>query len=144
MTQTYRRTGNLATIMGLEEGHIYRVTSTSNGIALEELEAAIILPQLTPIQLGQIYLDAATFTARVENINAHLTRHEWQLLTSLLHRIGQGVPSAILLSETWGTNYVEDVEYLRVWISRLRQKLPGLPLKTIHGIGYRLESNGAT
>lgn len=42
---------------------------------------------------------------------------------------------------TWGPEYREDLEYLRVWVSRLRRKFeedPAHPrcLKTIPGIGY--------
>jgi DNA-binding winged helix-turn-helix (wHTH) protein len=48
-----------------------------------------------------------------------------------------------LLTRVWGPQYRDDVQYLRVWVSRLRSKLEprGGPrlIKTLHGIGYQLD-----
>ena len=49
-----------------------------------------------------------------------------------------------LLSKVWGPQYRDELEYLRVWISRLRKKLerdPSDPLiiRTFQGIGYLLD-----
>jgi two-component system KDP operon response regulator KdpE len=48
-----------------------------------------------------------------------------------------------LLTKVWGPEYRDDLQYLRVWISRVRRKLgakpgePG-PITTFQGIGYVL------
>jgi DNA-binding winged helix-turn-helix (wHTH) protein len=49
-----------------------------------------------------------------------------------------------LLSKVWGPEYRDDVQYLRVWISRVRRKLGSAPgdmgrIKTFQGIGYLLD-----
>ena len=49
-----------------------------------------------------------------------------------------------LLTKVWGPEYRDDLQYLRVWISRVRRKLgakPGEPgrIKTFQGIGYLLD-----
>ena len=52
-----------------------------------------------------------------------------------------------LLTKVWGPEYRDDLQYLRVWISRVRRKLgaapgePG-PIKTFQGIGYVLDVEG--
>jgi two-component system KDP operon response regulator KdpE len=73
-----------------------------------------------------------------------LTRTEWLLLQQLAVNGGRVMLSAELLSEVWGPEYRDDVQYLRVWISRLRRKLEseGQPsvVKTYQGIGYLLEA----
>jgi two-component system KDP operon response regulator KdpE len=53
-----------------------------------------------------------------------------------------------LLTKVWGPEYRDDLQYLRVWVSRVRRKLgaqPGEPgrIKTFQGIGYLLDVDGA-
>ena len=74
-----------------------------------------------------------------------VTRTEWKLLEHLTVNAGKVILSAELLSKVWGPEYRDDLQYLRVWISRLRQKLekePGEPrlIKTLPGIGYMFET----
>ena len=51
------------------------------------------------------------------------------------------------MTKVWGPEYRDDLQYLRVWISRVRRKLgaapgePG-PIKTFQGIGYVLDVEG--
>jgi two-component system KDP operon response regulator KdpE len=71
----------------------------------------------------------------------HLTRTEWQLLRYLTANPGRVLRSRDLLTNVWGVEYQDDLQYLRVWVSRLRKKLeddPGRPqlIKTKQGIGY--------
>ena len=52
-----------------------------------------------------------------------------------------------LLTKVWGPEYRDDLQYLRVWVSRVRRKLgakPGEPgrIKTFQGIGYLLDVDG--
>jgi two-component system KDP operon response regulator KdpE len=51
-----------------------------------------------------------------------------------------------LLAKVWGPEYRDDLQYLRVWVSRLRQKIevdPSEPqvIKTRPGIGYVLQQD---
>ena len=57
---------------------------------------------------------------------------------------GKVMLNAELLSKVWGPEYRNDLQYLRVWVSRLRHKLekdPSKPrlIKTFQGIGYMLD-----
>lgn len=74
-----------------------------------------------------------------------LTRTEWQLLQHLAANAGKVILNPELLSKVWGPEYRDDLQYLRVWVSRLRRKLekdPAEPeiIKTHTGIGYSLEA----
>lgn len=77
-----------------------------------------------------------------------LTRTEWLLLQHLATNAGKVMMNSELLSEVWGPEFHDDVQYLRVWVSRLRRKLernPGEPeiIKTMQGIGYMLDAQPA-
>ena len=79
----------------------------------------------------------------------HLSRTEWLLVQFLAANAGKVVPQAELLNEVWGPAYQEDLQYLRVWIDRVRRKLgaaPGEPgrIKALKGVGYMLEVESPT
>lgn len=66
---------------------------------------------------------------------------EWTLLQYLAANPGKVLLYDEILTKTWGPAYVDDIQYLRVWISRIRRKLgatPGRPgpIRTFAGIGY--------
>jgi two-component system KDP operon response regulator KdpE len=76
-----------------------------------------------------------------------LSRTEWLLLQHLAAHAGKVVLHTELLTKVWGPEYRDDLQYLRVWISRVRRKLgaaPGEagPIKTFQGIGYVLDTEG--
>jgi len=72
-----------------------------------------------------------------------LTPTEYALLRLLVQHAGRVLTHKQILKEVWGTEYVNETHYLRVYFAQLRQKLeddPALP-KIIHtepGVGYRL------
>ena len=73
-----------------------------------------------------------------------LSRTEWLLLQHLATNAGKVVLHTELLTKVWGPEYRDDLQYLRVWVSRVRRKLgakPGEPgrIKTFQGIGYLLD-----
>ena len=73
-----------------------------------------------------------------------LSRTEWLLLQHLASNAGKVVLHTELLTKVWGPEYRDDIQYLRVWVSRVRRKLgakPGEPgrIKTFQGIGYLLD-----
>jgi DNA-binding response OmpR family regulator len=73
-----------------------------------------------------------------------LSRTEWLLLEHLAANAGKVVLHVEMLTKVWGPEYRDDIQYLRVWVSRVRRKL-GIPpgqtgrIRTYQGIGYRLD-----
>ncbi len=73
-----------------------------------------------------------------------LTPTEYSLLGLLIEKAGKVLPYEELLEEVWGWEYINDVDYLRVYIWHLRRKLePDSKnpryIHTEHGVGYRFE-----
>jgi len=73
-----------------------------------------------------------------------LTPTEFNLLAFLIENAGRVLSYRELLQQVWGWEYIDDVDYLRVYIWHLRRKLepdsknPRYVL-TEHGVGYRFE-----
>ena len=103
----------------------------------------------TRLECGSIEIDLARRTVFVEGKPIVLSRTEWQLLQQLCAHAGRVMLHEDLLTRTWGPEYRNDLQYLRVWISRLRQKLEANPaepryIRTVQGIGYVLEADQPT
>ena len=94
----------------------------------------------------KIDLERRTVTRGGELVS--LSRTEWLLLQHLASNAGKVVLHTELLTKVWGPEYRDDLQYLRVWISRVRRKLgakPGEPgrIRTFQGIGYLLDVDPA-
>jgi two-component system KDP operon response regulator KdpE len=121
----------------------------------EELAARIraVLRRSTGLQSGEriikkgdIEIDLNRRLVSRDGQVISLTRTEWLLLQHLAANAGKVMLNAELLSKVWGPEYRDDVQYLRVWVSRLRGKLepdPANPIiiKTLQGIGYMLDAD---
>lgn len=80
----------------------------------------------------------------VNNEIVKLSPTEFGLLELLLKASPRVVPYRVLLETVWGFEYIDDVDYLRVYIWHLRRKIEPDPKKPsyIHnelGFGYRFE-----
>jgi len=73
-----------------------------------------------------------------------LTPTEFNLLAHLVKASPRIVPYRELLQQTWGFEYIDDIDYLRVYIWHLRRKLEPNPKEPTYiinelGIGYRFD-----
>ena len=74
-----------------------------------------------------------------------LTPTEYRLLAYLVQNAGRALTFSQILQSVWGWEYQDDVDYVRVYIWHLRQKLEEDPknpkyIQTETGVGYRFES----
>ena len=81
---------------------------------------------------------------RRDGEEVRLTPTEWAFLELLARNIGRLVPREQILREVWGTGYLHEHHYLRVYAAQLRRKLEDDPshprhLLTTSGLGYTLE-----
>ncbi len=95
------------------------------------------------LDYGDVRIDFGQRRVVVSGREVQLSPTEWQLLFQLAANAGRVILHEDLLSMTWGAEYRNDLQYLRVWISRLRRKLgddPAAPriIRTAAGIGYML------
>jgi two-component system KDP operon response regulator KdpE len=91
---------------------------------------------------GSLRFDLPRRRVTLDGLELHFTRKEFALLAMLVREAGRVVTQRHLLRELWGPEHVEDTQYLRVVIGRIRQKLgddPAHPryLQTEPGVGYR-------
>ena len=98
------------------------------------------------VRAGDLEIDLGRRVALRQGEVIPLTRNEWLLLQYLAANAGKVLLTAEVLSKVWGPAYEDDVQYLRVWISRLRRKLeanrgePPAVIKTMQGVGYMLDA----
>jgi two-component system, OmpR family, KDP operon response regulator KdpE len=93
------------------------------------------------ISAGDVVIDLHRRVVTRNQAPVDLTRTEWRLLQALIANPGRVMLNTELLSNIWGPEYRGDLQYLRVWVSRLRKKLEADPanpqlIKTYAGIGY--------
>ena len=91
---------------------------------------------------GPLEIDFDAQEARLDGEHVALTPTEYRLLEHLARNAGWVVPHATLLSRVWGREYTAELDYLRVYVRRLRDKLgddPARPryIRTERGVGYR-------
>ena len=94
-----------------------------------------------PISIGSLTIDFKGRKVFLESEEKYLTRIEWLLLSELALNIGRLMSYEELLTKVWGTEYRDDVQLLRTWVSRLRSKLKGNPdgpelISTVPKAGY--------
>jgi two-component system, OmpR family, KDP operon response regulator KdpE len=97
------------------------------------------------VHAGPLTVD---LVARVVSLNGKrvlLTRKEYKLLYVLASHFGLVVTHQQLLKEIWGSNQVHNIQYLRILVRKVRQKVEADPnrpsiIVTESGVGYRLES----
>ena len=98
---------------------------------------------LREVRTGSLSIDRAARRVLSHNAPVRLSNTEYRLLDALASRLGELVSHQTLLSEVWGPEYVNDVQYLRVYVGYLRKKLEedhSNPqyLQSEWGVGYRL------
>jgi two-component system, OmpR family, KDP operon response regulator KdpE len=98
---------------------------------------------------GPLTVDLVGRAVSVNKTRIQLTRKEYRLLHVLATHVGLVVTHQQLLKEIWGTNQMHNIQYLRILVRKLRQKIEADPndpriLITESGVGYRLEPGGGT
>ncbi|HUJ16514.1 MAG TPA: response regulator [Nitrospirota bacterium] len=98
--------------------------------------------------LDTLRVDFAQRQVFVGNEEVHLTPIEYKLLAVMIRHAGKVITHRQLLHEVWGPAHVNEVQYLRVYMTQLRHKLetdPARPRFLLNepGIGYRLKYDPA-
>jgi two-component system KDP operon response regulator KdpE len=92
-------------------------------------------------EFGTLKVDFVRRSVMVGEHLVHLTRNEWRLLEQFVRNPGRVITHEELLTRAWGPEFSHDVDYLRVWLSRLRRKLTDAGasahlIRTASGMGY--------
>jgi len=94
-------------------------------------------------RLGDLNVDLSSHTVKVGDRSVSLTATEFSLLELFVRNAGKVLTHAQILREIWGPKMLNRLEYLRVYLKSLREKLEANPdmrqlLLTIRSVGYRL------
>jgi two-component system KDP operon response regulator KdpE len=137
-------------VKGLELGADDYVTKPFNHLelmarvkaVLRRLEMPAPASRAPSFKAGDLEVDFAKQEARLQGARLDLTPTEYKLLYHLVRNAGHTLEHGTLLAKVWGREYVDEVDYIRVYIRRLRDKLGDSPdapryIQTERGLGYR-------
>ena len=110
---------------------------------LKRTRNAEVEPGDGKIICGDLQIDVARRQVKVGENEVRLTRTEYNLLLELAQNINRVLLHDQLLTKVWGSEYRDDVDYLRAYIRYLRQKIESDPanpkmILTSRGVGYLL------
>jgi two-component system, OmpR family, KDP operon response regulator KdpE len=101
------------------------------------------------LEFGDLNIDLTKHIVRKNNEIIKLTSTEFTLLALLAKNEGRVLTHQSILKEVWGLGYIEQTQYLRVFVAQLRKKIEDDPAKpkflnTESGIGYRFAEKNDT
>jgi two-component system KDP operon response regulator KdpE len=97
----------------------------------------------TVVEVDRLKINLSSRTVFVDGVAVKVTRKEYLVLQMLAQYPGYVVEQRALLTKIWGPEHAEDLQYLRIVISKLRAIVELKPddpkiLLTEIGVGYRL------
>lgn len=100
-------------------------------------------PQQSQFVNGDLIIDYAAGTVKLEGKELHLTPIEYKLLCLLAHNTDRVLTHQNILHEVWGSSQDSDLASLRVFMGTLRKKIEANPsrpryIQTHVGVGYRM------
>ncbi|MEH6533435.1 MAG: response regulator transcription factor [Photobacterium frigidiphilum] len=92
------------------------------------------------ITVGQISINMESREVNHDGDIVTLTRTEFELLVFLAKNAGRVFTRDELLDQVWGYNHYPTTRTVDTHILQLRQKLIGIEIETLRGVGYRMKS----
>jgi two-component system, OmpR family, KDP operon response regulator KdpE len=111
-----------------------RIRSALRSLNIEEGEPLMVFRELQ--------VDLVNRTVRKNNELLKLTGTEYSLLALLVRNEGKVLTHQYLLRAIWGPGYINQSQYLRVFVAQLRKKIEDDPNRPVYlltesGVGYR-------
>jgi two-component system KDP operon response regulator KdpE len=97
-------------------------------------------------KFGDLVVDLTSRSIKKNNELIKLTSTEYQLLALLVRNEGKVLTHQYLLRAIWGPGYIDQSQYLRVFIAQIRKKIENDPNRPVYlltesGVGYRFISS---
>lgn len=148
------RDEEMGKVRGLELGADDYITKPFGYLELSARIKAVMrraqaLPPMSgggKFESGDLVINYATHQVFLKGKSVKLTPIEYKLLYQLTRNAGQVLLHDHLLTKIWGPEYLGELDYLRIYVRRLREKLesnPQVPVQilTERGLGYRFNPN---
>jgi len=96
------------------------------------------------LENGHIRMDLVRHEVYLDGEATFFTPREYELLRYFLLNRGKMITHRQILKDVWGPAHADDMQYLRVYVSQLREKIEMDPKDPVYvitepGIGYRME-----
>ncbi len=139
----------LSKVTGLERGADDYITKPFSHLELLARVRTVLrrvqsLPLVheEPFVSDDLRVDYAQRKVLLKGQEVSLTQTEYKLLYYLVRNAGQVLSPEMLLTRVWGPEYADEIDYVKVYISRLRSKIEPDPrhpqyILTEHNLGYR-------
>lgn len=127
-------------VTGLESGADDYITKPFSLMVLRARVHAVLRRKSSSPSLytqGIFSFDFERMEFLADKTSVELSKTEQKLLRLLVSHPGQTMTRELLIDRIWsdGAEFVEE-NALSVTMKRLREKLPGIPVRTVYGIGY--------
>ena len=139
-----------AVVLGLRAGaDDYLVKPVRKAVLLARIDAVMrrlrratgdTTAHAGPVLAGPVTIDTERHEVTLSGSPQALTKTEFQILATLAARQGEAVSREELMLDVWGTAVVGRSRSLDFFIGQIRAKLAGLPLQTVRGFGFRLDT----
>jgi DNA-binding response OmpR family regulator len=140
------RDGEIDRILGLELGGDDYLTKPFSPAELVARVKAVLrrtdgAPAPEVVQAGAVTIDTGRREVRVGDDVIDVTTKEFDLLRFLAERPGLALSRQQILDGVWGYDWFGDPRTVDVHIAQVRKKIgAAVEIKTVRGVGYRLES----
>jgi DNA-binding response OmpR family regulator len=101
-----------------------------------------VVTDTSPIRIGRLLVDPATRRVSRDGRDVHLTPTEFELLVRLAETPHVVFGRARLLEQVWGHRIPAGERTVDSHVRSLRRKLGHDLIRTVHGIGYSLDTRG--
>jgi two-component system KDP operon response regulator KdpE len=124
----------------------YRELSARIKAVLRRAQAPPPIGGRAEFRAGDIYINYSSHEVYTAGKPVKLTPTEYKLLCQLTRNAGRVLEHDELLTKIWGPEYLGELDYLRIYVRRLREKLEPDPQQPVHilterGVGYRFNPN---